>query len=941
MSEIATYGKEPHPNPRGLYQGVNSVWEDDGTAAEVTDLSLGVIRLDEQTAIRVVLADRRCADTLNRRPEHVSLFGQRTLADLPKPAADGAPTPIPEYLLAEAAANGILLLGPGDLLADCLTTLKRFDAAPHPEPLRKKLLPVKPVALLLFRNLDELARHLDLLGSPSQPRVGLQVTVTDRRNRRYDHAVTRVYGEGVAGALESAYAPAALAAWPDFRAPSARDTDGEEVPEWKWNYLFASTNVSRSPLERSVVATTGVSRSILLRDLRRTDLDAGAAYVEHCRQRLAAWSSAEGPWTGMSGTAEDDGPPWFEWLRMGNAGGQNPHEKSLQRSDGAFDAALFRLPSAAGSAYAGLGILPPARDVQTQDAAAGGTAHIACDFGTSNTIVYCKRGEGKAEPLPFRPRLRRFNDYREDGRRSVDKEDEYTEFMPTVPVDQPFATVMQLRRAEGVADLATDWTRAGQPPLWRDHAFFDPDVLYLTESLLSGSGNANLVFDLKWGTDPEARARMARYLRHITILSLAEIIGQRDVPAPSAVQWHFSYPISIPDAKAYRRVIESESLDTRDRRDGVAFHTESHAALDYFREVELAETQAVLVLDIGGGSTDMALETRKNGAIWQHSVQLAGDDLMTEFLLYNREFLEDLKVAHVGPSGVFGDKRSRNNFMNPPVDQRPSATDRNAARAIINSPVFGSAFEKMWLHIMHTETARRLKAGAAVMMGGLCRFLGLQIRALLACDAAGLAHDDLTTIRLCFGGRGSTLFRLWEHDEAFMGLTVRLTEHAGGDAADARLDRVTAYFSQDMKHEAAKGMLAAQRRGQTQFRVRAADFRVVGIGARLGEDLDATTFMKDVGGKRLPVESEPSVSWDEFLAFLESVGMDCGFRPSIKKVAEDAIQTDGREAFSNLLRDSGRIEPPFVTMLRTTLRLTYEGKWIEVDWNGSDEQSHA
>ena len=930
-------------NPGGLYHAVNSVWVDDGSAAAVTDLALGKISLDEETAVKLVLADRRCAGTLKRRPEHVSLFGQRTLADLPEPSDDGAPAPIPDHLQAEAASNGILLLGPNDLLPDCLTTLKQFDTAAHPEPFRAKLLPVKPAALLLFRSLEELAERLDLLGSASHPRVGLRVSLTDRKHGRHEHSVSRLYGEGASGALESAYAPSALAAWPDFRTASPDGDDDRGPGTWKWNYLYTSTNLPRSRLGRSVIVTTGLSRRILLRDLRQTDLGSGAAYVERCRERLGAWSSEQGPWNGAGGAVKDNGDAWFEWLRMHSEGGQNPREKSLQRSDTAFDAALFRLPSGDGSVYAGLGILPRARDVQTQDAVAGGTAEIACDFGTSNTILYCKRGEGQAERLPFQPRLRRFNHYRDGGQTSVDKEDEYTAFMPIGTVDQPFATVMQLRSADGVADLAAVWKQAEKPPLWRDYAFFDPDVLHLTESLLSGKGSANLVFDLKWGTEPETRKRMARYLRHITILSLAEVMGHRDLPAPSTVRWHFSYPISMPDADAYQNVIRSESLNERERSDGVEFHTESHAALDYFRGVELAETQAVLVLDIGGGSTDMALETRKNGAVWQHSVQLAGDDLMTEFLLHNRPFLKELDLARVGKGGVFGDKRSQDAFMNPPSDQRPSNTDRNAARAIINSPVFGTAFEKEWLHIKETEAAKRLKAGAAVMMGGLCRFLGRQIEALLRRDSAALAEDDLTTIRLCFGGRGSTLFKRWEKDTAFMGLTVGLTDYASATATDeARRERVAAYFSQDMKHEAAKGMLAGPGGERTPFRFGDGDLRVVAIGARLEQDakVDATTFLEDLKlGQRGDVA--PTVAWEEFASFVKSVGRQCGFGVRIERVAQDAIATDGRQAFSNLLGDSDRVEPPFITMLRTTLRMIYEGKWIVIDWDTSRAERQA
>ena len=920
-------------DPGGLYEAVNSVWEADEQAAEVTDLELGRIRIDEDTTLKIVLADPRCVDTLHRSPGYISLFGQRTLADLPA-ANDGAPVRIPEQLRNEAASNNILLLGSGDLLADRLTALETFHAPVHPRNFQQGLLPVKAAALLLFPSIEELTGRIERLGSASRPRVGLRVTLTDRDGRKHDHQIAREYDED---AFDKAKAPEALAAWPDFRPPSARAAAVDAVPGWRWNYLFTSTNVSRSPLERSAIATTGISRDILARDLARGGVGEGPARVDYCRKRLEAWSGEEGPWEGASGARSDEGRPdegsaWFEWLRMRSDGGQDPREKSLQRSDSPFEAVLFRLPSAHGAVYAGLGILPQARDVQTQDAAAGGTAQIAIDFGTSNTIVYCKRGEDKIEPLPFTPRLRRFNGYRHEGR-TVDREAEYTAFMPGGEVSQPFATVMQLRNAEGIADLVAEWKAAGEPVLWRDYAYFDPDVLHLTENLLSGRGRSNLIFDLKWGTEPENRTRMGRYLRHIAILSLAEVVGHRHRQAPSSVKWHFSYPITVPAEADYREVMRSAARSERDSENGIRFHTESHAALDYFREVERTQPQAMVVLDIGGGSTDIALAARGSG-VWQHSVRLAGDDLMTEFLLYHRHVLEALDLAHIGRQGVFGDKRSRDAFMEPPADQPPSHGDRNAAKAIINSPVFGRVFARNWFTVRDAEAMRLLKVGVSVMMGGLCAYLGRQIRSLLRIDPAPLAAEDLTSVRLCFGGRGSTLFKLWQDDETFVGLRGYLSEHAVADLSLATPPEVKAYFSQDMKHEVAKGMLA-QQRDETSFPE--ANPRVVGVGVRLESDMDATQFMDDIRGKHQDGVA-PVVAWDEFDAFLGRVGSECGFRLTIARATRDDITAEGRSAFVNLLRDQGEIEPPFIAMLRKTLSLLFEGKGIQVDWDLPQER---
>ena len=821
-----------------------------------------------------------------------------------------------------------LLLGPDDLLAQRFTSLKEFATNAHPAGFETKLLPIKPSALLLHASLAELTDHIDLLGSATQPQVALRTTLTDRRGNTYEHSVSKMYGADESGKLDTAYAPEALAAWPDFQMQPTAEGDHPNGLDWRWNFLFTSTNISSSPQGRSVIGTSGVSRLMLVRDLSRPGVGYGPERVRYCRERLAQWSGGEGPWNGISGAQKS----WFEWLRMRQAV-PNKHEKILQRCDWAFDAVVFRVPSADGESYAGLGILPPARGVRLQDVAAGGVAEIACDFGTSNTIVYRKRGQGAAEPLPFTPRLRRFNRKMAEGR-SVDRTEEYSAFMPASKVEHPFSTIMQIRRSDGVEDLVQEWKNAGEPPLWRDYAFFDPNVLHLTESLLSGAGGASLILDLKWGADPDARKRMARYLRHITMLSLAEVMGDRTMLAPSLVKWHFSFPIAIPHRSSYTEVIEFGALEDHERKHGVVFHTESHAALNYFRGVELSEPKAMLVLDIGGGSTDIALEAHRTNAVWQYSIKLAGDDLMTEFLLYNRSFLRDLELAGVGYGHVFGDRASEQAFMNPPSDQLPSTIDRNAARAIINSPVFQAAFDRAWVNIRHTENVKRLRAGASVMMGGLCHYLGLQIQSLLQWDSDALLEEDLTTIRLCFGGRGSTLFKRWQNDESFVGQMVKLTAFAANtQTLEQRCESVQAYFSHDMKHEAAKGMLSPAKaaKASREFRLKDGDFRVTGIGVCLDENLDATSVMEDLRG-RYSGAIKPEVAWDDFRSFFEGVGKECGFSVSIAAVAEESIAARGKKAYINLLHDSGIIEPPFVAMLRTTLRLIYEGRNISLSW---------
>ena len=166
------------------------------------------------------------------------------------------------------------------------------------------------------------------------------------------------------------------------------------------------------------------------------------------------------------------------------------------------------------------------------------------------------------------------------------------------------------------------------------------------------------------------------------------------------------------------------------------------------------------------------------------------------------------------------------------------------------------------------------------MMGGLSYFLGKQLKSLLQYDRDVLTETDLSTIQLCFGGRGSTLFSRWENDREFTRLGVQVAAYAAGDHNH---ERVKQYFSPDQKHEAAKGMLADAGTQNEQFRFPDAE-RVVGIGATVtGGDLagsprvyESTEYLDGIrGAADGPVV--PVVAWDEFRAFINNVSGQCGF----------------------------------------------------------------
>ena len=908
--------------------------------------------------------------------------GQTTLADLSRKSF--------EYHCRRAEEHGILLVRPQDLLSGHLVRLEDFKVGTgvgaarekttvHPRWFEDKLLPIKPLALLVFDDFTKLTENLRKDGTDTEPEIILNLSVSADRYEKDEknefkkvnkcpvlkrnqsskqHTISRTYRRANrslddGGQLVTTLPPSSLAAWPNFRYDENDDA-------WKWNYLYSSDNYAEG-LSR-IEPTTGLSKGYLESDMTKTPSEKG-------RMRLEQWASPDGPlerrggvgqmeWgrgTGPQGkgaSTEDDAANTekdteIEWLRI--------DDELLMRAKWAFDAVLFRLERDHGPVYAGVGILPDAGCVKEDD---GIDVHIACDLGSTNTIVYTKQHGKKAQPAELEPRLRRFNNWR-----GADDDDGYA-FMPVDIIRQPFSTVMRKRRAATGETAIAEWSSAGNPELWRDFAFFDPNVGNLTRQRL-GRGGGGLVFDVKWGETDDERDRARRYLRHITMLSHADVIGDAvdgDESAPRhQVIWHLSYPISMADAGDYRKKLQ-KAVDGNVKAGTLKWHTESEAALTYFStHPGVDKTGTIVVLDIGGGSTDIAIGTMNSGieGVWPNSVRLAGKDLMTEFLLYNRRFLKVLELDRlVHERGVFGDHYSRRAFMEGVTDFGDAAGD--AASAIINSSVFNERFRDRRAGVSGELEMKLLKVGASLMMGGLCYYLGMQIRGLAdlkvrqakgkekeqqgewivskgeeAKPVFGEEENVLDTVTLCFGGKGATLFKRWESD-----LEVLRWWLAKG--MGEKVDTVKLFFSESMKHEAAEGMLH-ESGGKVDFKVegeskmvgRRCDYRVIGVGARLGAvgKKDATTFLHAIENG----SGTAKVDADEFWEFAEAVGHDCGFKIHFKKEAKATIVTAGNGALRRLLSSEKKsaADPPFIVMLGTAMKEVYKRRNVEIDWGWS------
>ncbi len=260
----------------------------------------------------------------------------------------------------------------------------------------------------------------------------------------------------------------------------------------------------------------------------------------------------------------------------------------------------------------------------------------------------------------------------------------------------------------------------------------------------------------------------------------------------------------------------------------------------------------------------------------------------------------------------------------------PTHEERDAATTIINSGRFGKRFEDQLTYRENEPRLKRLRSGAWLMVGGLFHFLDLQIRALMS---RGLDARNLETVRVCFAGRGSTLLKLLSGDDAFEKLIGLPSVAEAAREGRAGKNSVKAVFSERPKHEAAQGMMAGEDARQT-FELEVE--RVCGVGARIGDKAIGPETVLDSGLIAAVSTERSSIEMNDFLAFLKRTGDRCGFSIALGSEASTDIRRSG-EAELDAFINGRRVDPPFMTMLRRTLRLLYHGDDVEVSWR--DTQS--
>ena len=541
-------------------------------------------------------------------------------------------------------------------------------------------------------------------------------------------------------------------------------------------------------------------------------------------------------------------------------------------------------------------MLPEAPDPKAE---AGKSMILGVDFGSSNTTVYGKFTHngtvGDPAPLTF-------------GVRMVDITEpltDITEFYARRERPVPMLTVLADRELRNAANFSHMPGADGYvfPVVVTDRAIFQ-----------TISKTPPLQFNIKWNVRDAEQAK--RFLRHLALMSLAEC-ADKGVPVTGtgAVTWRLSYPSAF-TRRHYNQFVNMFVLILNDLGFGMGtpeIATESVCAARYFQRKEKGVAGGTtIVLDIGGGTTDMAIwqqAQRTTPLVWQGSVLFAGRQLVVEPLAHDlatssrpedgEERATLLGMIATGPQnedqmdftaslGRLGELRRGSS--QDPTAQPDTRLWLDMVGLVVNSRHFATQTQRMLTSGSAHDGLERVIQAIEFGFAGILWFVGQQIRRLkITAPQAGSTRPALDpaltrAIVICLGGRPSLLLRgllaarhRRDHSsaeapgEAFkqIFLTAAGENPTSPDAPFVRFD-----YSEpaDAKREVAYGLLID---GATIATTALIKDTILGeAGTQGGTRFEADTFLKasDISQTQpvLPAADAPEIK--AFLRCLQEVG---------------------------------------------------------------------
>lgn len=599
-----------------------------------------------------------------------------------------------------AACEGYAVLRTGDLFTETILHIKGGEVKSHLGLASQYLLPLKPVTLL-FATRDQLRENVKLASDDESITVTLDLVVANEEGveRRYRAAET--YSRF--SQIHEIEPPALLATWPDF-----------QCPHWKNHLLFCA---SRSG---NLVPVQPFSASVAKEALECCD-DPVARVNQGFDESFYAPTSNRGSATFPKEQGYEVSLCWMDHAPEALFCGAND-------------------PQAQGQLSAGLLLLEALANVEPQE----GHWKVGIDFGPINTTAYWAKDEGiRTQPsvARFGGRVKTaFKNHAEPARSILQEE-----FLPREEVQSPFLSMLQER---------------GHPPSLPRKPLFSHCIHYVGDSVGStltplGSRRAyqRLHFDLRWSRDADNLKRVEDYLAQVGLQTLAELAFNG--ASFEQIDWYFSYPASFTDLRreqiesVYIRAVEqiggSESRGVEQRK-ALQVRQQSEAeALYFIKQQQVNFSSSVITMDVGGQTSDICIWNRRR-LRWRNSQHLAGQHILIQYLAHHTGFLDRFPFAEQELQEI--------KTVIQRLQSEPSKLHQ-ALEIMVNGEAFRRTVDENLPRLRDKEEVRALLLLAEFSLAGLLYYLA-KVCAYL--DRMG--HISATgRLRICFGGRGSLIFR--------------------------------------------------------------------------------------------------------------------------------------------------------------------------------------
>lgn len=892
---------------------------------------------EQPTFAGLILYDPELSETLRRRKQDVHVWREHSLK-----ALMDAPGLLAQ-VRREALEAGYFLVEPGDFFTREFARLGNgavVDSHPADGPFRSAVLPLSPVALMTLKPQELIgALSLENTGDGAST-VVLKLPLVSGAG---PHLISRTFaadagpdGFNVAERVNAQFG--LISTWPNFRQE-----------QWRWNFLKLSYNPRMTGLQaRFGVSARHLSRALGAETSLERRTEAARAWFDSSSLRLEE-NEFRRPITPESRGGK--APP-FQRLRYLN---REDVIEEVQVSTSPFEAVCLARKRTAQDRQArpvGL-VLLSQRAVDSVSSTQPAT--VAVDFGTTNTVA-CLDNKS---PIVFQTRvtLPIFQPSSDaDNRR--DFKWSFVDFLPLIEYATPIPTVAKRREIDvgESAELKAVADGRDDRPLFSDMIFFQPPlgdpVLNQTRTDVERfkSTQQRLLFNLKWAEDPLTRDVSRRFLREFMLLASAELTAQgRD---PSRARWRFSYPEAmrgqdLVDLKEniqrawtdlFVNVEGGVELDPHPENQPIRpLTSESAAAAKYFLNYNVGGQFAgplTIVLDIGGGTTDIAVLS--NGSpLWRSSFRLAGGDFVTHFLMNHPDYFE-----HIGLPDLAELRRSFSDQWSTlyPADAQHDNHLKAFGELLFSNDRFGRAMAERYSVASGTPEGKGLRHSAWVFMGGMAYYLGMVVRDLL--DQGLVTPEFVGQVTFGLGGRGASLFKRYESAPSPAGLNDLFGLFIlGADLDPETYANRRVLSSPQAKMEVVLGMIGEGTADREQLATlqSAPKSTLVPLGEALSVNTGEGAVLLQGREDRRKLQQATEVAYPdelpEFRNFLKGLatltgvevdlfdrshnGAHAFIKQEVFKRAESHVRA------SNRLRSEGKappdLEPSFITALRALL----------------------